>query len=57
MLSGAGAGQAAAAPGAAPDFKKFFKQEAENLALAEGMYKWVGDGIEDRILKQFGKAV
>lgn len=56
MLSGAGGSQPQA-PGAAPDFKKFFKQEAENLALAEGMYKWVGDGIEDRLLKQYGKAV
>lgn len=42
------------APGQ-PDAKKLYKQEVENLALAEGMYKWVGDGIEDRILRRYGR--
>lgn len=49
---------AAAAPMAgpgAPDYSKLYKAEVENLALAEGMYKWVGDGIEDRILARYGK--
>jgi len=49
MLAGAGGP-------AAPDMEKFFKQEVENLALAEGMYRWVGDGIEGRILKRYGRA-
>ncbi len=35
--------------------EKVFKGEVENLALAEGMYKWVGEGIEDRVLRQWGK--
>jgi len=52
MMGGAGG---MPGPGA-PDMEKVFKGEVENLALAEGMYKWVGDGIEDRILKQWGKA-
>jgi hypothetical protein len=54
-LTGAGAG-AQAGPGA-PDIEKIFKGEVENLLLAEGMYKWVGDGIEDRVLGLFGKPV
>ncbi|WWD21138.1 hypothetical protein CI109_105619 [Kwoniella shandongensis] len=54
-LSGAG-GPAMAGPGA-PDMSKLFKSEVENLALAEGLYKWVGDGIEDRVLKSWGKVI
>lgn len=44
----------AAGPGA-PDYAKLYKQEAENLALAEGVYKWVGDGVEDRVLALYGR--
>jgi hypothetical protein len=54
MLSGAGAG-IPAGPGA-PDVEKLFKAEVENLALAEGMYRWAGEGVEDRVLKFWGKA-
>ncbi|WVQ75515.1 hypothetical protein IAR50_005140 [Cryptococcus sp. DSM 104548] len=54
-LSGAGAGPMAG-PGGAPDMSKLFKAEVENLALAEGSYKWVGEGIEDRVLAAWGKA-
>jgi hypothetical protein len=50
MLAGAGT-----APGPGTDVEKLFKAEVENLALAEGVYKWVGEGIEDRILKSWGK--
>lgn len=50
MLSGAGA---AAGPGT--DVEKLFKAEVENLALAEGIYKWVGEGIEDRVLATWSK--
>ena len=53
LLSGAGAAPMAG-PGA-PDMEKLFKSEVENLALAEGMYRWVGEGIEDRVLRQWGK--
>ncbi len=53
MLSGAG-NVPTSGPGA-PDMEKVFKGEVENLALAEGMYKWVGEGIEDRVLRQWGK--
>ncbi|KAI3612525.1 duf850 domain protein [Moniliophthora roreri] len=37
------------------DFNKLFKAEKDNLALAEGLYKWVGDDVEDRILRKYGK--
>ncbi|WRT69019.1 uncharacterized protein IL334_006001 [Kwoniella shivajii] len=52
-LSGAGGGMMPG-PGQ-PDMSKLFKSEVENLALAEGMYKWVGVDIEDRVLKGWGK--
>jgi len=37
--------------------EKTFKSEVENLALAAGMYRWVGEGIEDRVLRQWGKVI
>ena len=50
---------AAPTPGgpAAPDYAQLYKAEAENLALAEGSYKWVGEGVEDRVLARFEKRV
>jgi hypothetical protein len=44
------------APAGQPqDYNKLFSAEAESLQLAEGVYKWVGDGIEERILHKYGK--
>ena len=37
--------------------EKLFKAEVENLALAEGLYRWAGDGVEDRVLRLYGKSV
>jgi hypothetical protein len=54
MLSGAGSA-IPSGPGA-PDVEKLFKAEAENLALSEGLYRWAGEGVEDRVLKYWGKA-
>ena len=42
---------------AAPDYSQLYKAEAETLALAEGSYRWVGEGVEDRVLARFGKRV
>ncbi|BEI84875.1 hypothetical protein CcaverHIS002_0502760 [Cutaneotrichosporon cavernicola] len=53
MLSGAG-GPPTVGP-AAPDFKKLYKAEVENLAISDGLYSWVGDGVEDRVLQRWGK--
>ncbi|KAF8914568.1 integral membrane protein DUF106-domain-containing protein [Mucidula mucida] len=48
----AGAGPQAGQP---QDYNKLFKAEKDNLAFAEGLYKWVGDGVEDRLLRKYGK--
>lgn len=32
-----------------------FLQEKDNLELAEATYVWAGEGIEDRILRKYGK--
>ncbi|ORX39111.1 integral membrane protein DUF106-domain-containing protein [Kockovaella imperatae] len=53
QLSGAGA-VSLSGPGA-PDMEKLFKAETENLALAEGLYRWSADGVEDRVLEIWGK--
>jgi hypothetical protein len=53
MMAGAVAGPMMG-PGK-PDMAKLHKAEADNLAIAEGMYKWAGEGVEDRILKLFGQ--
>jgi len=49
----AGAGNA---PAMGPqDYGKLFVSESENLQLAQGVYQWVGDGIDERILRKYGK--
>ncbi|KAH7105483.1 transmembrane protein [Auriculariales sp. MPI-PUGE-AT-0066] len=47
-------------PGAAPsplgqDMNKIFKGEKDNLELADGLYVWACDGVEDRILAKYGR--
>jgi hypothetical protein len=37
------------------DYNKLFAAESENLQLARGIYQWVGDGIDERILRKYGK--
>lgn len=44
-----------ATPGAPQDFGKLFKAEKDNLALAEGLYKWSGADVENRILCKYGR--
>lgn len=54
MMAGAGGpmmGQAQV------DMNKVFRNEAENLAIADGLYAWAGQGVEDRVLNLFGRAV
>lgn len=53
----AGAGGPMMAPGQQPDFLKLHNAEADNLAIADGMYVWAGEGVEERVLKLFGKTV
>ncbi|KIY46616.1 transmembrane protein [Fistulina hepatica ATCC 64428] len=42
-------------PGPPQDFNKLFKAETENLRFAEGLYKWVGDDVEERVLRRYGE--
>ncbi|KAJ9094159.1 hypothetical protein QFC20_006957 [Naganishia adeliensis] len=39
-----------------PDVGKVHRAEAENLALADGMYRWAGEGVEERVLALWGMA-
>jgi hypothetical protein len=44
-----------ATPGVPQDFSKLFKQEKENLDFDAGFYKWVGEDVEDQVLRKYGK--
>ncbi|KAK0206526.1 integral membrane protein DUF106-domain-containing protein [Desarmillaria ectypa] len=50
-FAAAGAGQ----PGQPQDFNKLFKAEKDNIAFSSGLYSWVGDDVEDRVLRKYGK--
>ena len=44
-----------AVPGQPQDFTKLFKAERDNLALADGLYKWAGEDVELRVLRKYGR--
>ncbi|KJA29949.1 hypothetical protein HYPSUDRAFT_210779 [Hypholoma sublateritium FD-334 SS-4] len=50
-----------AAPGGAAgvagpqDFNKLFKAEKDNLEFSEGLHNWVGQDVENRVLRKYGK--
>ncbi|KAF8842243.1 transmembrane protein [Paxillus ammoniavirescens] len=44
-----------AQPGQPQDFAKLFKAECDNLEFAEGLYAWVGDEMDLKILRKYGK--
>jgi hypothetical protein len=44
-----------AAPGQPQDFVKLFKAEKDNLEFAEGQHAWVGQDVEDRVLRRYGR--
>ena len=46
---------AASAPTGPQDYNKLFKAEIDNLEFAQGSYNWVGNGVEDRVLKRYDK--
>ncbi|KAF9058026.1 integral membrane protein DUF106-domain-containing protein [Panaeolus papilionaceus] len=46
---------AAVTPQGPQDFNKLFKAEKDNLEFADGLYKWVGSDIEERVLRRYGK--
>lgn len=45
----------ASAPAGPQDYNKLFKAEIDNLEFAQCSYSWVGDGVEDRVLKRYDK--
>jgi hypothetical protein len=63
VLAGDAAQNLAASPfavatpqvGQPQDFNKLLKAERDNLEFAEGLHKWIGDDVETRILKKYGK--
>jgi hypothetical protein len=62
LLPGVDATNLAASPfavtpqaGQPQDFNKLLKAERDHLELAEGMHKWIGDDVETRILKRYGR--
>jgi hypothetical protein len=44
-----------AQPGQPQDFNKLFKAERDNLEFAEGLHSWVGENMDTKILRKYGK--
>lgn len=44
-------------PGQPQDFNKLFKAEQDNLEFSEGLYNWVAQDVESRILRKYGRKV
>ncbi|TFK28841.1 transmembrane protein [Coprinopsis marcescibilis] len=44
-----------AAPAGPQDYNKLFKAERDNLEFANGVYSWIGDGVEDRVLRRYNR--
>ncbi|KAF9782810.1 integral membrane protein DUF106-domain-containing protein [Thelephora terrestris] len=42
-------------PGQPMDYHKIFSAERDNLKFSEGLYNWVGDDVETRVLRKYGK--
>jgi ER membrane protein complex subunit 3 len=42
-------------PGQPQDYNKLFKAELDNLQFAEGLYSWIGNDVEHRVLRRYGK--
>ncbi|KAJ8463075.1 hypothetical protein ONZ45_g17712 [Pleurotus djamor] len=45
----------APAMGPGQDYTKLFKSERDNLEFAEGLYTWVGEDIEEKVLRRYRK--
>jgi hypothetical protein len=37
------------------DYHKIFSAERDNLQFAEGLYHWLGEDVETRVLRKYGK--
>ena len=49
------AGGAPAAANPVQDYNKLFKAEKDNLEFSEGLHNWVGNDVENRVLRKYGK--
>lgn len=45
------------AAGQVQDFNKLYKAERDNLEFSEGLYSWVANDVEARILKKYGRDI
>jgi len=45
----------AAVAGPVQDYNKLFKAEKDNLEFSEGLHNWVGNDVENRVLRKYGK--
>ncbi|KAF6762723.1 integral membrane protein DUF106-domain-containing protein [Ephemerocybe angulata] len=44
-----------AAPAGPQDYNKLFKTEIDNLEFSNALYSWLGDDVEDRVLKRYNR--
>lgn len=51
----ASAAAAQSKPVGPQDFSKIFAAEKDNLELAEGLFVWSGEHVEERLLRKWGK--
>ncbi|TFY83820.1 hypothetical protein EWM64_g203 [Hericium alpestre] len=42
-------------PGGPQDYNKLFKAECDNLEFSEGLHNWIGNDVEMRILRKYGR--
>lgn len=55
MMASPFANAGAMGGGQPQDFGKLFKAERDNLEFAEGSHAWVGQDVENRVLRRYGK--
>jgi len=42
-------------PGQTLDYNKLFSAERDNLEFSQGLYSWVGNDVEMRVLRRYGR--
>ncbi|KAG6335529.1 hypothetical protein ID866_3559 [Astraeus odoratus] len=55
MMTTPFASMGAAQLGQPQDFAKLFKAERDNLEFSEGLYTWIGEDIDSKVLRKYGK--
>jgi len=44
-----------ATPAGPQDYNKLFKTEIDNLEFSNALYSWVGNDVEERVLKRYNR--